>query len=212
MPGRAPLPRKRRSRASSRRSRLPAISGHRLRLRTAKCTSGGRSSGFGCQMRRMTSICRNSRTLRGSVKLRSRRSTHEASTLGDECSPEVHLTVKQDAVARALRVADPPLDLDGSGGQRRPEGGGMVLDAASRRPVMSEHEQAGHRRDVPPALPCDIASDAALSVDGHEHRLHVGHDRLHLDDQERSGRWVECEDVDRSALATDIERARVKCI
>jgi hypothetical protein len=45
-----------------------------------------------------------------------------------------------------------------------------------------------------------------LRSKGRQHAADVGHDRLHLDDQQRSARRVVREDVDGAARSVDVER------
>ena len=55
-------------------------------------------------------------------------------------------------------------------------------------------------------LACDGQSQASLAVETEEHRLNVRNDRLDLADDHHTTSWVEGEDVDRTAFATDRER------
>jgi hypothetical protein len=50
------------------------------------------------------------------------------------------------------------------------------------------------------------ASESSLSVEAEDHRLNIGDDGLDLADDHDTTSWVEGEDVDRTAFATDRER------
>ena len=88
------------------------------------------------------------------------------------------------------------------GEERRP----VLVDPSAGRSVIRQDEQPRHGANAPAAFPCDLDREPRLAVEGSEHRLHVRDHGLDLDDEQRPGRFVEGEDVDRSALAADVER------
>ena len=81
----------------------------------------------------------------------------------------------------------------------------MLLDPAPRGANVADHKQSGDRGRMPSPLVGDLKGKTLLSVERHERRLDVRHDRLHLDDQDDARLRVECKDVDRAPLAKDVE-------
>jgi hypothetical protein len=79
-------------------------------------------------------------------------------------------------------------------------------DSATGGAIIPDHEQPSHRLCLPPALSGDASSEPPLSIKGHEGELHVGHDRLHLDNEQDARPRMEREHVDGAALSVDAER------
>ena len=79
-------------------------------------------------------------------------------------------------------------------------------DPPPRSPVLPQHQEPPDARRPPSPLACDLARQARLAVDRHEHRLQIRNHRLHLDDKQRHGRRVKREHVDRSTFSPDRER------
>lgn len=86
----------------------------------------------------------------------------------------------------------------------------MRLDASSRRSVVGQDQQPGHRCHVPFAIARHISTEASLSIETPEHRLDVRDHRLDFDDEERPRLWMETEYVDRASFASNVER-RLRC-
>jgi hypothetical protein len=82
----------------------------------------------------------------------------------------------------------------------------MPLHSSPRGPVIRKNQEARHTCDPPAAFSRDLGRDTHLSIERAKHRLQVRHDRLDLDDEQRSARFVKGEDVDRPAVSAHIER------
>lgn len=88
----------------------------------------------------------------------------------------------------------------------------MGRNAAARGAVLTDHQGVGNSGCLPSSSPRDRRGISDLAVEGRQHALHVGHDGLDLDNEERPGRGVPGEDVDGSALPADRERCLGQCL
>ena len=100
----------------------------------------------------------------------------------------------------------PASNLDRASGQRGPERPPEGGDTTSRRSIVWQHEKPRDCLGVPIPLAGDLAGEPSLPVERDEHGLQVGNHGLDLDDQQRTGRWMEREHVDRPTLPTNRER------
>ena len=101
----------------------------------------------------------------------------------------------------------PSANLDGPRGQRRIERRRVLLARVAEPFGRPAARGAGTRcARASPRSRGDVGRQPRLAIERPQHRLEVRHDGLDLDDEERSGRWVEGEDVDRAAFAADVER------
>ena len=81
----------------------------------------------------------------------------------------------------------------------------VLIDPAAGGPVIGEHKQPRDACGTPTVRPGELRRDARLAIDCTQHRLKVGDDRFDLDDQQRTGRLVDCKDVDRAAIPAYVE-------
>lgn len=77
--------------------------------------------------------------------------------------------------------------------------------APACRSTFCEDEHASHTPHRPASLPRDLTYQAGLAVEHEQRGLHIGHDRLDLDGEDRPRRRMESQDVDRTAFATNVE-------
>lgn len=81
----------------------------------------------------------------------------------------------------------------------------MRIDPAACSSVVGQNKESRHTPHRPAAFACDGGCEATLSIEREQHRLEVGDHGLDLDHEQRSGRPVEREDVDRAPFAANVE-------
>ncbi len=102
--------------------------------------------------------------------------------------------------------AKPSIDIDAADRERALDRGVEGRHSASSRTVVGDHQQSRHVPNDPTAIAPDPTAQTRLPVERRKHRLEVWDDRLDLHDHETTGPRMEGQDVDRTALATDVER------
>ncbi len=107
---------------------------------------------------------------------------------------------EQDPADPARRLSQPTPNRGGSVRESGLERRTVFHDSATDRSVLRKDEHPRHGPHLPSTLAGDGWRESCLSVKRHEHAADVRHDRLHLDDQERTCSRVERQDVDRASL------------
>lgn len=113
---------------------------------------------------------------------------------------------KHDAGETSGGVVQPSPHLGSATGKCSVKDRSVLIDPAAGGPVIGEHKQPRDARDTPTVLPGELRRDARLAVEGAQHRLKIGDDRFDFDNQQRTGRLVECKDVYRAAIPAYVER------
>jgi hypothetical protein len=82
----------------------------------------------------------------------------------------------------------------------------VLRDAPPRRPGVRDDEDPADAPANPASVARYLEGQAGLPVECEHRGLQVGDHRLDLDDEDRAGLRMEGKDIDRSALASDVER------
>jgi hypothetical protein len=93
-------------------------------------------------------------------------------------------------------MGQPPADFDCPCREGRIEQRAVGLHATPRRPGLTDHKDPGDPRERPAESTSHDRGKSSLAIECHHHCLHVGDDRLHLDDEDQVARGMSGEDVD----------------
>ena len=82
----------------------------------------------------------------------------------------------------------------------------MSLDSSARGPGVAYDKQPADASSCPALHSGDLDGEPGLPIEHEQGRLHVRHDRLHLDNQDNARLRVECQHVNGPSFASNVER------
>jgi len=114
---------------------------------------------------------------------------------------QLGISQKQDAGYGTVRIGEPVLDGDGADWQGQIEHAGMPLNISSHAPVLRQNQHLANRQRMPAvALGTDCGREPRLGIQWAQRALERPELGLDFDDDERPGRSVPGQNVDRAAL------------